>query len=371
MKRTVGAAMAATLLAPVAEAGGIERAGFASSILFEEGTYSEFSLGAVAPNASGIQASPLGPFGSVGASSGDVSPDFTLWSFGFKTDVTESLALALIVDQPIGADVDYADPAYAYGANGGSTAAIDAIGVTAVAKYALPNDISIYGGIRALQTRGDVALFNGYRMSTSTELDFGYLVGAAWERPEIAARVALTYLSSITHTFDAEEPADAGDGRFSTTVPQSILLEAQTGIAEDTLLFGSIKWRNWTAFDITPDFYTASVAPGGSLVSYDNDVYTYSLGVGRRFNETWSGALLTTYEPQSGGFTGNLGPTDGFFSLGVAATRSSGPWEVTAGLRHIWIGSARTQNPSAAGVTLGDFSGNTGLAGGLRIAYTY
>ena len=91
--------------------------------------------------------------------------------------------------------------------------------------------------------------------------------------------------------------------------------------------------------------------------------YTYSLGVGRSVQRDMSGALLTSYEPQSG-VCRQLGPTDGFFSLGVAATRSSGPWEVTAGLRHIWIGSARTQNPSAAGVTLGDFSGNTGLAAG-------
>lgn len=371
MKKSVSAAMSAAFIAPVANAGGIERAGFSSSILFEEGTRSEFSLGAVAPSVSGVQASPLDPFGAVGASSADVSPDFTLWSFGFKTEVSENVALALLVNQPVGADVDYADPAYAYGANGGSTATIDAIGVTAIARYALPNNLSVYGGVRALQTRGEVALFNGYEMSTSTEFDFGYLVGAAWERPEIAARVALTYLSPITHTFDATEPAAAGDGRFATTVPQSVLLEAQSGIAEDTLLFGSIKWRNWTAFDITPDFYTTSVAPGGSLVSYDDDVYTYSLGVGRRFSEMWSGALLSSYEAQSGGFSGNLGPTDGYFSLGVAATRSSGSWDVTAGLRHIWIGSARTQNPAAPGVTLGEFSGNTGIAGGVRVSYTY
>jgi len=34
--------------------------------------------------------------------------------------------------------------------------------------------------------------------------------------------------------------------------PQSVNLEFQTGIAKVTLLFGSVRWVDWTAFNIFP-----------------------------------------------------------------------------------------------------------------------
>ncbi len=117
----------------------------------------------------------------------------------------------------------------------------------------------------AVQTSGEVALFSGYTMETSTETDFGYVVGGAWERPDIAARVSLTYHSEIEHDFEADENGASTD--FSTTTPQSLTLEGQTGVAADTLLFGSVRWVNWSEFDISPvNFGLAS--GGGSLVDY-------------------------------------------------------------------------------------------------------
>ncbi|MFG5382388.1 OmpP1/FadL family transporter [Yoonia sp. R2-816] len=384
MKNVLTAGAALLLSTSIASAGGVERSAPSVALLFEEGNYLELNFGFIAPEVSGTQAIPAGPGSPVGADSGDISEDYSQLSFGYKNDLTDQLALALIIDQPIGADVNYSeDTNYAYGGGVsglGSTATIDSVGLTALLSYEAAENITVYGGVRAIQTSGEVALFNTYSMSTSTETDYGYVVGAAWERPEIAARVALTYHSEVTHDFTATEaslsPAvPPTDTEFSTTIPQSVTLEGQTGVAADTLLFGSIRWVDWSEFDISPTIF-GSGAGNPSLVDYEDDSVTYNLGLGRRFNDDWSGAVTAGYEAANGGFAGNLGPTDGNTSLGVAVTRTIDAVRITGGVRYIWIGDADTEAPLAftggtPGVTLGEFEDNTAWAAGLRIAYNF
>ncbi len=383
MKQALTAGAALLLTTSIASAGGVERSVPSVALLFEEGNYLELNFGYIAPEVSGTQAIPFAS-APAGADSGDIAEDYTQLSFGYKNDLTDNLSMALIIDEPIGAAVDYAgDTDYAYGGGitpFGSTATIDSIGLTALLAYEVPSNITVYGGVRAIQTSGEVALFNSYSMSTTTETDFGYVVGAAWERPEIAARVALTYHSEVTHDFTATEqvtgvpmlapPVPETETEFSTTIPQSVTLEAQTGIAANTLLFGSIRWVDWSEFDISPTIFGAG---GSSLVDYEDDTITYNLGLGRRFNEEWSGAVTAGYEAANGGFSGNLGPTDGNTSLGVAVTRTVDAVRITGGVRYIWIGDAETQAPAPApsGLTLGEFEDNSGWAAGLRIAYNF
>jgi long-chain fatty acid transport protein len=162
----------------------------------------------------------------------------------------------------------------------------------------------------------------------------------------------------------------AGQTTFSSEIPQSLTLEGQTGIAADTLLFGSIRWVQWSNFDISPTNYGISTG-GSSLVEYEDDVITYNLGVGRRFSDQWSGAVTAGYEASNGGFAGNLGPTDGSTSLGVAGTYTMGDIRITGGVRHIWIGDAETQAPGAPGMALGSFEDNSAWALGLRVAYNF
>jgi long-chain fatty acid transport protein len=144
-------------------------------------------------------------------------------------------------------------------------------------------------------------------------------------------------------------------------VPQSVNIEFQTGIAKDTLLFGSIRWVDWSEFVIDPPNYPLPIP----LVSYPEDRITYNLGIGRRFNETWSGAVTLGYERSDGQITGNLGPTDGFASIGLAATYTSGNVKVTGGVRYVDVGDATTN------VVGGSFSGNSGVGLGIRVGYTF
>ncbi|MGJ8587034.1 MAG: OmpP1/FadL family transporter [Yoonia sp.] len=383
MKHVLTTGAVLLLSTTIASAGGIERAAPSAALLFEDGNYLELNFGFVSPDVSGTQAIPFAG-SAAGSKSENIAEKYTQLGFGYKNDLNDRLSIALIIDQPYGADVNYgADTDYAYGGGVlalggiGSTASIDSNAITALLSYKLPSNFTVYGGGRAVQTSGEVALFNTYTMETSTETDFGYVVGGAWERPDIAARVALTYHSEIIHDFDATEASPANalvptETEFSTTLPQSVTLEAQTGVAADTLLFGSVRWVNWSEFDISPVEYGV-ITDGGSLVDYDDDTVTYNVGLGRRFSDEWSGAVTAGYEAANGGFSGNLGPTDGNKSLGVAATRTMDNLRITGGVRYIWVGDTETEAPAPApeGTTLGEFEDNSGWAAGVRIAYNF
>jgi long-chain fatty acid transport protein len=359
MKRILTSTVALAALATVATAGGVERSTQSVAILFEQGRYAELSFGSFSPDVSG----------TLGVSSGDMSSTYTTYSLGYKMDIGEKLDFALILDQPIGADVDY--PTGTGYLLQGTTAELSSTALTALLRYKFDNNVSLIGGLRGQSVKGTVNIIApaiglaNYGLETSRELDFGYVVGIAWEKPEIAARVALTYNSAITHDLQSTETGLAPialESTFETEVPQSWNLEFQTGIAKDTLLFGSIRWVEWSAFEIAPQFYTGAV--GSPLVSYASDRVTYNLGVGRRFNENWSGAITIGYEESDGEITGNLGPTDGFSSIGLAATYTMDNLKITGGIRYVDIGDATT--------TIGvDFEGNSGVGVGIRVGYTF
>lgn len=342
-----------------AYAGGVERSAQSVAILFEQGRYVELSFGRFAPDVSGV--SPLSP-----ANSGDMAGDYNSWSLGYKMDIGEKMNFALILDQPIGANVDYPVSAPPYPL-AGSTAKLTSSAITALIRYKFESSVSVYGGLRYQTVHGEVSLPSipggGYTLDTNHDSEIGYVIGVAWEKPEIAARVALTYNSAIKHTLEAAETgALAGVSDFDTEVPQSVNLEFQTGIAKDTLLFGSIRWVDWTSFVINPDGYI----PPDALVDYASDRVTYNLGIGRRFNDTWSGAVTLGYEKSDGERTGNLGPTDGLKSIGLAATYTADSLKITGGIRYVDLGDATTKAPVS-----GSFTDNSGVGVGIRVGYTF
>ncbi|MBS3981481.1 MAG: hypothetical protein KGZ77_17045 [Rhodobacteraceae bacterium] len=335
-----------------ANAGGVERSAQSVAILFEPGRYVELSFGHFAPDVGGT-------VGGGAVSSGDMAPSFNSWSLGYKMDIGERLDFAMVLDQPIGADVDYPTGAAPYPLFG-STAKLTSSAITALMRYSFENNVSVYGGLRYQTVHGEVGLTGGYTMETNHDSELGYVVGLAWEKPEIAARVALTYNSAITHSLESVEAGFPPAG-FDTEIPQSVNLEFQTGIAKDMLLFGSIRWVDWSEFVIDPPNYPFPIP----LVSYPEDRITYNLGIGRRFNETWSGAVTLGYEPSDGELTGNLGPTDGFRSIGLAATYTRDNLKITGGVRYVELGDATTNIVSAS------FTDNSGVGVGVRIGYSF
>lgn len=373
MKNLVIAAGAVALAAGSAQAGGVERTSQSIGLIFEQGNYAELSFGSVKPKVNGTGAgtvvNPAQP--TPGLPTGDMAGDYTQLSLGVKTAVNDKLDFGVIIDSPFGADVNY--PVTGYFASG-STAELNANAVTGVLRYKVNENFSVIGGLRyqTLEATARVPFVAGYRVTGEKDGGLGYVVGVAYERPDIAMRIALTYNSKIKHKIETTEFIGlAGPLSSVTTVetPQSLNLEAQSGIAKDTLLFGSIRWVDWSAFKIAPAQYVG--ATGNPLVSYENDTITYTLGVGRRFNENWSAAISVNYEKAAGGFASNLGPTDGRLGVTIGGTYNRDNLKITGGVSYVDIGDADTTLAAATGLAAGNFRGNKAIGVGVKVGFSF
>jgi long-subunit fatty acid transport protein len=359
----------AAITAGTATAGGVDRSGQPIGILFEEGDRIEFSFASVNPDVSGTQLFPGG--GVVGSNSGNMTNGYGYIGVGLKFALTPQVDLAFIYDQPFGADVAYPPAASTGYFAGGSSAELNSHAFTALGRYKFGQGFSVHGGLRYqnLDAMANVPFVGGYNGVARNDAGLGYVAGVAYERPEIALRVALTYNSKIRHDLPTTESAGGNPPVNSTTeveTPQSVNLDFQTGVAPGTLVFGGVRWVNWSDFEIDPVVYRN--AAGSPLVSYDDDTFTYTLGVGRQLNETWAVAVSASHEPGTGGRKSNLSPTDGQTSLGLGVTYTQDEMKIQAGVRHIWLGDAVTKVGPAPG---GNFTDNTALAFGLKIGFSF
>jgi long-subunit fatty acid transport protein len=368
MKKIATALGTFALTATVAQAGGIDRSGQSIGILFEKGNYTEFSFGRVSPKVSGIGAGT-----SPGPASGDIAVSYNQISSGLKYQFSDRLSAALIVDQPFGADVNYA-ATKTYFARG-STAKIRTMAMTGLLKYTTANNLSVYGGLKyqTMSAVASVPFIGFYNGRADRDGGVGYVVGVAYEKPEIALRVALTYSSKVKHDFSVVESSalsDRADVSSTTRVetPQSVNLDFQSGVAKDTLVFGSIRWVDWSNFKIDPSVYDA-LTIGGDLVSYKKDTIIYSLGVGRKINDNWAVSAAVGYEKPSKGFAANLGPTDGKKSLTLGAIYTRDNMKITGGVSYVKIGDAQTT--LGGGVTAANFTGNKAIGVGIKVGYSF
>lgn len=379
MSRLMAIAGAVAVSAGAAQAGNVDRSLQSSQVIFEPGGYAEFTIRRVSPDVSGIGAGsvPSRATPTPGQSSGDMASGYNNFGAAVKMQLQDGLDAALIFDQPFGANTLYPSDTLYFGR--GTVAELDSNAITALLKYRFPSNVSLFGGLR-YQTLSASALIPfvtavpgrtaPYSATADRDTGWGYVLGIAWEKPEIAARISLTYNSEIDYSLQTSESSFLGSLRSITEVntPQSINLDFETGIAADTLLFGGVRWVDWTEFNISPTMYK-QITGGRSLVSYNSDTYTYTLGVGRRFTENWAGAISASHEQQVGGYATNLGPTDGLTSLNVGGTYTQGPMEISAGVSYIWIGSAETTITQTA--TAANFDDNDGLGFGMRVAYRF
>ena len=354
-------------LASAAHAGGLDRSGQSIAALFEEGRYVELSFGGVSPSVSGTAAPGLGGF-----SSGSLLSGFGQFGGAYKADINEQWSYAIIYDQPFGANINYPTGTGFFAA--GSVATLDSHALTGILRYRLNDNFSFHGGLRLQSVEADstIPFVANYDVVGDRDIGLGYLVGAAYERPDIALRVALTYNSAIDYDIDTLETSDAlGGPNASVTdfeTPQSINLDFQTGIAADTLLFGTVRWAEWTEAGISPADFNL-LTGGAPFLSFPDDVFTFTLGVGRKINDTWSVLGSVSYEKSEGSIQSNLRPTDGLTSVSLGAIYTRDNLKITTGIRYVNLGSATSAitglNPAAT------FRDNDAVAFGVKFGYTF
>jgi len=366
MKNLAAAAGLLALSAGAVTAGGIDRSRLNYGILFEKGTYAELGFSNVSPDVSGRYAPGLG-----GGSTGGMAGSYNTFSLSYKQDLNENLSFGLFINTPYGADANYTQGPYT-----GLKATWDSTQIAALLRYEATPAVSVYGGLRYLRSKANInippAILNfNYSAKGSTE-DLGYVVGVAYEKPEIALRVGLTYESKIKHSFPTlEQGAPFGAAGLNSTteieMPQTLTLDFQSGIAKDTLLFGSIRWSEWSAWKVSPPEFDGVIDPANSgtqITGFDDDVVTWQLGVGRRINENWSVFARASYEEPKGGIASALSPTDGQKTFGIGGTYTKDAVKITAGIEYVELGDAVDGSGTV-------FEGNKAVGFGLSVGYRF
>ncbi|WP_375262600.1 OmpP1/FadL family transporter [Palleronia sp.] len=410
MKKLLAGAAVMALCPAAAMAAGLDRSGQPVDILFEDGNYFELSFGRVFPTLEG-EDEPLAAVGYAGgAETGDVSDDFNQVGAGVKFQVSERLSFALVADEPYGVDVSYPGDGGSFvpsnlpapyppvlpvaaedGSNnlGGTYANVDSSALTALARYKFNDNFSIHGGLRYQRLEAAVGLsgfaygplLSGYTVDFDRDYAFGYAVGAAYEVPEIALRVAVTYLSEIDHELDTIEnlPALAGGGSISSvteiTTPQAVNLDFQTGINQRTLLFGQLRYAWYNDVIVSPPYFDSQSdedIEGTSLTELE-DGYSLALGVGRALTDRLSGSVTFGYEHANDDddLVSPLAPTNGQKSVGVGLSYDvNESLTIAGGVRYVWLGdaSAETGTPDTARA---NFEDSHVVGVGMQVGYRF
>ncbi len=150
-------------------------------------------------------------------------------------------------------------------------------------------------------------------LATTNVRDSGiaWRAGLAFDIPEYALRTSLIYNSSIDYSMTGTL---SGAGFLvpifgSITMPQSIELKARSGVAKDWLVFGSVRWTDWSIADnmpLCPVGTTVCSLPVAvsALTLLWKDTWTVTVGAAHRVNETVSiAASLTWDQGATQGFT--------------------------------------------------------------------
>lgn len=372
MKHLIAASAATTLLASTALASGLDRTGQPIGVIFEEGNYAEFSIATTSVDLSGTDSATFNPLQSA---TGDVGERFNMIGGAYKTDINDKLSLAIIYDEPWGVDVNY--PASGSFLLNGTMAEANSRSITSLLRYKITDRFSVHGGLRYQEVDGDITLaggayssLSGYNVQVNRDGAFGWVGGIAYEIPDIALRFALTYQSEITHNFDLTEsmPAALGGATLSNTTetktPQSVNLDFQSGVAKDTLVFGGIRWVEHSATDLN----VLSAIGGRDLIDLDDSI-SYTIGVGRKFNENWSGSLAYVYEDVDGdNLVSPLAPYHGLQAIRLGVQYQNETMKVAAGVRYTKLGSAFA---APGGTPVASFDDNKAVSFAVKVGFYF
>jgi long-chain fatty acid transport protein len=356
MSRGILAALAAGMLQSPAVAGGIERGGYNIDLLFDPSRFAvESTATFVMPQRrlknvqdtntlpAPLPSVPLNSFGY--SSSADDSENYWSPRIGAKAGY-ENFDCMFDYSQPYGA---HSKPGANWaGAYQNVETKIDSDNYALTCSYkfdAGPGQVRLIGGGSYLEMDGFkerlviapeiLALaapgFGGNgigRLDLSGD-GWGWRAGIAYEIPEYAFRASLMYysevkLSDVSGTVDLTRLPPSSTNPFSglvtdvtgsTAMPEAIELKLQSGIAEDWLAFGSVKWTDWSQLQRIP-FYNSGVEITSLDLGY-RDGWTITGGIGHKFNEKWSGAASVTWDRGTSGEFGAQTDT-WLFSAGLA-----------------------------------------------------
>ena len=353
-------------------AGGADVILMPTEMMFEKGNYLEVSTVKVSPS---VTSTAVAPTPTAVAPNNSMYPDYSATTLAFKMDVNDKIAVGFADYLSAGIYVDYRnDPTLPAFVDLSIRSRLLAV------KYQVNENVSILGGWKHSKTSNATAnvLANPVGVLTiPSASDSAFALLAAYEKPEIALRVSGLYQSATKFDLPMSSSHYGTLLNGKAGLPKSMTVRFQSGIAKNTLLFGSAHRGDWAKSQI--EFETDSDGAGsgqkppltdGAIDARSSFTTTtaYTLGLGRKLSEKY--AVSATYGWEKGsGATGAslLSTTNGKKSLTLGGKFTSGRMTVSAGYSRIEFGDY-TNTTATTGVNL--FSGNTADVIGLKLGFS-
>lgn len=303
------------------------------------------------------------------------------------TALQAQLARVGVQATQLGAAVNVATQAQAQ-KDQGTSVDIHTNNITALVgvKLGESKNIQLYGGGAAQRLTGEVHLrgtayqaASGYDAKISPNQAYGWVVGAAYAKPEIALKAALTYRSKIDHqsriseVFAALGQAGVSTQDFQVALPESYNLDFQTGVSPTMLLTAKARYVPWRDFAIEPPTYAAVTARanGGEplpIVNYGKDQWSAEVGLAKKLSDALVVSGNVGWDSGTGNPSTTLGPINGYYSAGLGARYSLTPaWSISAGAKYLKFGNATANLPT--GMTAAKFDNNDGYIAGVKLTY--
>ncbi|WP_180159352.1 OmpP1/FadL family transporter [Acinetobacter sp. YH12047] len=419
LKTLTTAMILATVPMTGAFAAAMDRSGQSIAAFLQPGNYFEAGISVLDPSVSGTTSnSPLlGP--GANQATGDMASDYYFPSAALKFQVTDNFSFGLLYDRPFGAEAEYSAPnagltAFSY-LGEGTSAEVKTENLTFLLGFQPNENWNFYAGPVYQEAQGEVhlrgtaysalggvplATFPGmvYDANMKKDSEIGWIAGLAYQIPEIALKASLTYRSEIEHQLTSTETLGGNPvgvvtgmlggtpttGKTDVTTPQSVNLDLQSGIMADTVAFLNVRWVDWSDFAIRPhdfgqllDTLGASGIPGtspaligGNLVEYNEEQWSATAGVGRKFNEKWAGNVSVGWDSGAGNPVTTLGPTEGYWNVGLGLQFSPAPnYFIAGGVKYFWLGDATAL--TVANPNVGEFEDNHAIGYGLKMGYRF
>lgn len=363
-------------------AAGLDRSGQSISAFLQPGNYAEAGLTVLDAD---VKSKKL--------NADDMADTYHYVNAALKVQATEQLSIGLLFDQPYGAASTYAvaGPLSIFSHGDSSTSVeVNTKNITALVGYQPNENWNLYAGAVWQTVEADISLrgiaygasptnpavlgLSGYNIKVDEQEGYGWLAGFAYQIPEIALKASVTYRAEIDHKATSVESFSTPMGvrplltsDVHAVTPQSVNIDFQTGVAQNTLAFANLRWVNWSQFAVTPRYLKS--ASGNNLIDYSDDQWSGNIGIGRKFNDHWSASTSVGYDSGAGNPVTTLGPTEGYWNVGLGAQYSpTNDYFIQAGVKYLWLGDATAK---AGANPLGKFEDNTAIGYGMKIGYRF
>lgn len=419
LKKLTTALILAALPTAGAFAAALDRSGQSIAAFLQPGNYFEAGISVLDPDVSGTT-------NATNQNTGDMAGDYYFPHAALKLQLNDKFSFGLIYDQPFGADAEYTQSvAFTHPTQGNTSVEVDTQNLAMIFGFQPTENWNVYAGPVYQTIKGNVSLrgaaysvyggyapaglipgtttptpvgsstIPGYDANIGEDSAAGWLAGFAYQIPEIALKASVTYRSEIDHKMDVKETILTGipgvgavnytDAQTEITTPQSVNVDLQSGIMENTVAFANIRWVNWKDFAIRPNkFGQLSQHPliagstgkpnGFDLVAYTDDQYSVTAGVGRKMNDKWAGNVSVGWDSGAGNPVTTLGPTEGYWNLGLGVQYSPTPATfIAGGVKYFWLGDADAQSGAQFNTpaTVAKFEDSTAIAYGLKMGYRF